>query len=99
MKNAVGPVLKIWGGRAELVVSAIRDDNPDVAVDVIDYGRHICVRAPDFLRVTRATIEWHLGRSFEMSSLDSIMVSFDGQITEFTDEITWHHPTAPSPRN
>jgi hypothetical protein len=91
LDKAVGPVLKACGGRVDLIISAIRDDNPDVAVEVVDYGDCVRVRAPEFLRITKATLEWHLGRSFGMCWMKSIMASFDGHIEISSEEMAWHY--------
>jgi hypothetical protein len=89
MDDPVGPLLVVAGGRAILVVSAIRDDNPEAAIESIDYGARIQVHSPGFLRVTRATLQWHLGRRFTLESLEAMMLSSTGQMISLRSEIQW----------
>jgi toluene monooxygenase system protein D len=87
---AVGPVLKMSGGRADYIVSAIRDDNPDTSLEVVDYGRIVRVQAPRYLRVTRATLQWDLGPNFDLTALESMIVSSVGHITRTSEQLIWH---------
>ncbi|MHA6795650.1 MmoB/DmpM family protein [Pseudonocardia bannensis] len=89
MENAVGPVLMICGGRVDLVVSAIRDDNPEIALQVVEGDRQVRVLAPYFLRVTRMSLQWHLGPRFELDSLESMIVTSAGCMRRTSEEITW----------
>jgi toluene monooxygenase system protein D len=78
------------GGRADYIVSAIRDDNPDTSLEVVDYGRIVRVQAPRYLRVTRATLQWHLGPNFDLTALESMIVSSVGHITRTSEQLIWH---------
>jgi hypothetical protein len=44
MKNPVGPVLRM-GDQIEDVIAAIRDDNPNQEIAVIDRGSYVRVKA------------------------------------------------------
>jgi toluene monooxygenase system protein D len=88
MEDAVGPVLRMCD-ELEHVIQAIIDDNPDREVEVIDRGAYVRVQAPHFLRVTRASLQRHLGRRFEMRRLESMLSAFAGRIETSTDEMHW----------
>jgi toluene monooxygenase system protein D len=95
LHDLVGPVLKAWGGRVDLVVSAIRDDNPGARLDVVDCGPNVRVQASRFLRVSRATLQWHLGRAFDIRALESMVVSSVGRMTATCEEISWDSEPEP----
>jgi toluene monooxygenase system protein D len=88
MRDAVGPVLRM-GEDVELVVLAIRDDNPEREVQVVDQGAYVRVQAPGRLRVTLPTLRRYLGASFQMRQLESMLSAFAGRIATTSDEITW----------
>ena len=88
MEHAVGPILRMCD-ELELVVEAIREDNPDRAVEVVDSGAYVRVQAPGFLRVRLETLRRNLGSSFEMRQLESMLSAFAGLIHTTSDEITW----------
>lgn len=88
MKDAVGPVLRM-GEDVELVVQAIRDDNPGCEIEVVDHGAYVRVQASRSLRITLATLRGYLGASFQMRQLESMLSAFAGRITTASDEITW----------
>lgn len=88
MDNAVGPVLRM-GDEVELVIAAIEDDNPDAEIEVVDRGSYVRVQAPNRLRVTQESLQRHLGASFEIRSLETMLSSFSGRITTTSDEIIW----------
>jgi toluene monooxygenase system protein D len=92
MQDAVGPVLRMCD-EVELVVRAIQDDNPSDSVQIIDYGAYVRVQRSGFLKLTRASLERHLGAGFQMSQLESIMSAFAGRIRTSTDEIVWYFRT------
>jgi toluene monooxygenase system protein D len=77
----------------ELVVRAIQDDNPADSVEILDYGAYVRVQRSGFLKLTRASLERHLGAGFQMSQLESIMSAFAGRIRTSTDEIVWYFRT------
>jgi toluene monooxygenase system protein D len=86
--NRVGPVLRMVD-EVDAVVAAIVEDNPDREIELIDRGAYIRVQAEWYLRVSRASIERHVGRPFLMRELEQILASFAGRITTTSDEIVW----------
>jgi toluene monooxygenase system protein D len=88
MKNAVGPVLRMSEG-IEAIIAAIEEDNPGTEIEVIDRGAYIRIQAQHRLKVTRASIERHLGRPFEMRQLEPMMSAFAGRIETTSDAILW----------
>ena len=85
--SGVGPVL-IAGERANAIVSAIRELNPDV--EVVDRGAYLRVTAPAPCVVTRAAIERVLGQSFELpGDLEQVMPSFKGALVLAAGEVRW----------
>jgi len=100
MEDAVGPVLRMCD-EIELVVRAIEDDNPADSVQILDCGAYVRVQRSGFLKLTRASLERHLGAGFQMSQLESIMSAFAGRIRTSSDEIIWYFRTgqASSPEN
>ena len=93
MEDAVGPVLRMCD-EVELVIRAIQDDNPADSLEVVDRGAYVRVQRPGFLRVTRGSLERHLGTGFQMSQLESIMSAFAGRIRTSSDEMVWYLQTA-----
>jgi hypothetical protein len=91
--NLVGPALSAAGGRVGLVVSAIRDDNPAVPVQVVDCGSHVYVLAPLCLLATERSLHWHLGLRFGLCALEAMVVSSVGHMHRTAEAITW----APDP--
>jgi toluene monooxygenase system protein D len=100
MEDAVGPVLRMCD-EVELVVRAIEDDNPADSVQILDCGAYVRVQRSGFLKLTRASLERHLGAGFQMSQLESIMSAFAGRIRTSSDEIVWYFRTGQpsSPEN
>ena len=92
MEDAVGPVLRMCD-EVELVVRAIEDDNPADSVQILDCGAYVRVQRSGFLKLTRASLERHLGIGFQMSQLESIMSAFAGRIRTSSDEIVWYFRT------
>ncbi len=88
MKNAVGPVLRMSEG-VEAVIAAIEEDNPGTEIEVIDRGAYVRIQAQQRMKVTRASIERHIGRPFEMRQLEPIMSAFAGRIETTSDAILW----------
>ena len=93
MEDAVGPVFRMCD-EVELVVRAIQDDNPAESVQIVDCGAYVRVQRSGFLRLTRVSLERHLGAGFEMSQLESIMSAFAGRIRTSSEEIVWYFRTA-----
>ena len=89
MGNLVGPALSAAGGRVDLVVSAIRDDNPAAPVQVVDCGSHVYVLAPRCLLATERSLRWHLGPRFGLCALEAIVVSSVGLMRRTAEAITW----------
>ena len=88
MENAVGPVLRMCD-EVEFVIQAIKEDNSDTPVEVIDRGAYIRVQAPRYLRLRLETLERHLGQGFEMRQIEAMLASFAGRITTSSSEIIW----------
>ena len=100
MEDAVGPVLRMCD-EVELVVRAIQDDNPSDSVQILDCGAYVRVQRSGFLKLTRASLERHVGAGVQMSQVESIMSAFAGRIRTSSDEIVWYFRTgqASSPEN
>jgi toluene monooxygenase system protein D len=95
MNCPVGLVLRMCGGRADSVVAAIRDDNPDTELQVLDHGCRIEVLAAHRLRLTKATLQWHLGRSYGLNTVESMMLGSTGTLARSGEEMVWSDPCAP----
>jgi toluene monooxygenase system protein D len=91
MDKPVGPVLRM----SDAIVAAIMDDNPDQEVKVVDRGAYTRVSGEGELRVTRESIERHLGRDFEMRQLEGLMSAFAGRIDVTSQEVRWRLKTDP----
>ena len=88
MKNAAGPVLRM-SEDVEAIIAAIEDDNPGTAIEVIDRGAYVRIQAEQQMKVTRASIERHIGRPFEMRQLEPMMSAFAGRIETTSEAISW----------
>jgi toluene monooxygenase system protein D len=88
MEDAVGPVLRMCD-EVEPVIQAIVDDNPGREIEVVGSGSYVRVQTKGFMRVTLASLQRHVGRTFEMRQLGSMLSAFAGRITTSSDEITW----------
>lgn len=88
MKNAVGPVLRM-SEDIEAIIAAIKEDNPDTEIEVIDRGAYVRIQAQQRMTVTRTSIEHHIGRPFEMRQLEPMMSAFAGRIETTSDAIVW----------
>jgi len=95
VEDAVGPVLRMCDD-LELVIRAIQEDNPPESLEVVDRGAYVRVQRPGLLRVTRASLQRHLGADFEMSQLESMVAAFAGRIRTSSDEVVWYLQTAGS---
>ena len=84
----VGPVL-CMSDDADAIIAAIVDDNPGQEVTVVDRGAYTRVIGDGELRVTRASIERHLGRDFEMRQLGGMMSAFAGRIEMTSEAVRW----------
>lgn len=92
MDQPVGPVLRMCD-EVESVIAAIRDDNPDIDIEVVDRGAYVRVQGPGRVRVTEASLQHHLGPAFELRSLETMLSSFAGRIRTSSDEIAWEWAT------
>ncbi|KWW99969.1 hypothetical protein TH66_06970 [Carbonactinospora thermoautotrophica] len=88
MKNPVGPVLRM-SDDVDAIVAAIMDDNPGKEITVVDRGAYTRVSGEGELRLTRESIQRHLGREFEMRQLEGLMSAFAGRIEVTTEEVRW----------
>jgi toluene monooxygenase system protein D len=84
----VGPVLGM-SDDADAIIAAIVDDNPGQEVTVVDRGAYTRVSGEGELLVTRASIERHLGRDFEMRQLGGLMSAFAGRIEMTSEAVRW----------
>jgi MmoB/DmpM family protein len=84
----VGVVLRAGGGRVDLVVAAIRDDNPDADLHVIDHGDVVEVWAYRRLQLTGRSLRWHIDWDLGTHDLWSMIVSFHGTVTATGDCVT-----------
>jgi toluene monooxygenase system protein D len=97
MRDAVGPVLRM-GEDVDLVIRAIRDDNPGLEIEVVDQGAYVRVQGPGALRITLATLRGYLGASFQMRQLESMLSAFAGKIATTSEEVRWTlSQTTPAP--
>ena len=88
----VGPVLQA-GALANAIVAAIQDLNSDVIV--LDRGAYLRVLAPQTCKVTRISIEKHLGRPMRFpGELETVMSAFKGAIRLTQDEAFWQLKSA-----
>jgi toluene monooxygenase system protein D len=88
LKTAVGPVLRIFED-VEAILAAIEDDDPGTVIEVIDRGAYVRIQAEQQMKVTRASIERHIGRAFEMRQLEPMMSAFAGRIETTSEAIVW----------
>ena len=96
MEDAVGPVLRMCED-LEFVIRAIEDDNPPESLEVVDRGAYVRVQRTGLLRLTRASLQRHLGADFELSQLEAMMTAFAGRIRTSSDEVVWYLQTTSSP--
>jgi toluene monooxygenase system protein D len=94
MDNPVGPILRM-SDEVENVIDAIRDDNPDREVEVIDRGAYVRIQADDYLLVTEESLQRHLGTDFRIRSLEAMLTAFAGRIETRSDRIEWHLAARP----
>jgi toluene monooxygenase system protein D len=90
VKNAVGPVLRM-SEDIEAILAAIEDDNPGTAIEVTDRGAYVRIQAERHMKVTRASIERHIGRPFEMRQLEPMMSAFSGRIETTSEAVLWSY--------
>jgi toluene monooxygenase system protein D len=73
----------------DAIVAAIVDDNPGQDVTIVDRGAYTRVSGDSELRVTRESIQRHLGHDFEMRQLEGLMSAFAGRIDMTSEEVRW----------
>lgn len=86
----VGPVLR--GMDVDLidgVIEAIAVDNPGSEVVVDDQGGYVRIGVDRRCRLSRASLEEVLGRTFPLSELEPSLSSFAGRVHTADDEIVW----------
>jgi MmoB/DmpM family len=92
-EEGVGPILRV-GEVAAAAVDAIADDNPGKLVFVVDRGDYVRVNTLHECRLTRASLEKHLGRDFALAHLEIEMPSFAGRIRTTDSEYLWFYTRA-----
>ena len=86
----VGPVVRgLDANLAEAVITAIEVDNPDADVQVDDQIGYIRIGTPNVCRMTRASLEEALGRSFRLHELEPQLAGFAGRMKLTDDEVVW----------
>lgn len=88
--NLVGPVVRS-GELADAVIDAAIEDNPDREVKVFEREDYVRIHAERNCVVTRASIEKHLGRAFNMAMLEIEMPSFKGRMQSSTEQMRWFY--------
>jgi len=87
----VGPVIRGMDTElADAVIEAIEADNPDAEVTVQDAGGYIRIGVPRRCRLSRASLEDALGRSFELARLEPSLSAFAGRMQVTDDEVLWY---------
>jgi toluene monooxygenase system protein D len=87
-KGLVGPIMQD-GEMADIVLEAIRIDNPGADVHVADETSYIRIHTPGRCRLTRATLAEVLGRPCELTELEPHMAFFSGHIRTTSEETVW----------
>jgi hypothetical protein len=88
--DMVGPVIRD-GSIADAVIEAVIEDNPNQQVYVLERGDYVRIHTDRSCRLTRASIERHLGRRFELAMLEAEMPSFKGRMESSSDELRWFY--------
>jgi MmoB/DmpM family len=88
--DLVGPVIR-EGALADAVIDAVADDNPGKEVRVFERGDYVRIHTERECRLTRSSIETHLGRHFELAMLEAEMPSFKGRMESSTEEMRWFY--------
>jgi toluene monooxygenase system protein D len=87
----VGPVVRgMDANLADAVITAIEADNPDVEVRVDDQGGYIRIETANRCRMTRASLEEALGRTFHLHQLEPSLAGFAGRMQLTDDEVVWY---------
>jgi toluene monooxygenase system protein D len=92
--DAVGPVLQATPF-ARTVISAIRDENDEVAVQ--DEGAYLRVLVPRVCRLSRSALEAATGATVRFpGELEVVMSSFAGVMRMTEDDVIWRLADEPS---
>ena len=91
-ENLVGPVIRV-GDLADAVIEAAIEDNPDREVLVFERGDYVRVHTQRDCVLTRASIEKHLGREFDLAMIEAEMPSFKGRMQSSTEQMRWYYVT------
>lgn len=87
----VGPVVRgMDANLAEAVIAAIETDNPEAEVLVDDQGGYIRIGTPTRCRLSRASLEEALGRTFHLHQLEPSLAGFAGRMQLTDDEVVWY---------
>jgi hypothetical protein len=89
-QNLVGPVIRS-GSLAEAIIDAIADDNPGRDVLVLDRDDYVRVHTAQTCRLTRASLERHMGQPIQLAALEIDMPAFKGRLRTRTDEYVWFY--------
>ncbi len=89
-EEGVGPILR-FGEIADAAIDAIADDNPGKKVFVVDRGDYLRINTLHECRLTRSSLEKHLGRDYSLVRLEIEMPSFSGLIRTSDTEFVWFH--------
>jgi hypothetical protein len=89
-QNLVGPVIRA-GTLAEAIIDAVADDNPGSDVVVIDRDDYVRIHTARTCRLTRASLERHLGQPIQLAELEIDMPAFKGRLRTRTDEYVWSY--------
>ena len=89
-ENWVGPVLRC-GEFAEAVARSIEEDNPGKEPHIVDRGDYVRIHTAQLCRLTRSTLERHLGRPCDLRHLELEMPAFAGRLRTRDDEFTWFY--------
>ena len=93
-RRMAGPVLR-GGDLTQAAIDALREDNPDKDVVVVDHGAYVRIEAEGGLKLRRQTMEECLGRPFKVQEIEVVMIGFSGQIEIGEDSLSWHFKSAP----
>jgi toluene monooxygenase system protein D len=96
MKKPVGPILRM-GDQIEDVIAAIREDNPEQEIEVIDRGSYVRVQGDGRVRLSQETLRAYLGADYEIRSFGTMMSSFVGRVITTSEEIVWEKIKRDSP--
>lgn len=89
-ENLVGPVVRS-GSLAEAVIDAVAEDNPGRDVLVLDRDDYVRIHTEHECRLTRVSLEKHLGQPCQLAALEIDMPSFKGRLRTRTDEYVWFY--------